>query len=569
MLTHIKINNFAIIDELELDFTTGFSVLTGETGAGKSIIVDALGLVLGDRADSQIIRNGQNRAEIAASFDISKLPQAQQWLKDQDLEIEPDECIIRRVITQEGRSRAYINGSNSPAQQLRSLGSLLVEIHGQHEHQTLLSRDTQLHLLDDFSGTTETANQLAKIAIQWQHSHQALQELKASLHEKQTRSEYLHFQLNELNVLDLQPNEIQQLEEEHQRLSHSEKLLSTTELCINALDDNEHSALSILHQHLSEIEKLCEIDNSLKEGFELLESASLQLSEGTKTLRHYVDSIELDPEKLQWVEQRISAIHDLSRKHHIDAEQLPSLQQELQQELDNLAFSDEHISQCEQQLEALKKEYQTLAAKLSKGRKQGAKKLGTAIEKIIHQLGLPNGKFDIQLSPIDDKELPRKGLERIDFLVSNNPGQAPGLLNKIASGGELSRISLAIQVIAANKSENMTFVFDEVDTGIGGGVAETVGQQLAALGDSHQVFCVTHLAQVAAQGHHHFQVAKTTDGKTTTTTNIQKLDESGRIDEVARMLGGIEITSQTRKHAKEMLKQHASPSTSTKRRKSA
>ena len=552
MLTHIKVSNFAIIDSLELDFTSGFTVLTGETGAGKSIIVDALSLALGERADSQAIRDGQARAEISLNFDISKLPQAQTWLRDHDLDDTESECVIRRLITKEGRSRAYINGSLIPVQQLRELGSLLVEIHGQHEHQTLLQRDTQQQLLDAFSGISDTARQLAKVSAQWHQNNQALQELKSSLHEKQSRSEYLQFQLNELIALDLQPNETAQLEEDLQRLSQADNLRSTTEQCINALDEDENALSSILYQHIHELQKLCEIDSELKESCELLESAALQISEGTNTLKHYLDRIELDPEKYQWVEQRLSAIHDISRKHHLHPEELCALQQKLQQELDELVYSDEHIELCEKQLDKLKQQYQTLASKLSKGRQQGAKKLAKAIESIIHQLGLPNGQFVVQLTSVDDKTLPSKGLERIDFLVSNNPGQAPAALSKVASGGELSRISLAIEVIAANKNENMTFVFDEVDTGIGGGTAETVGQQLAALGKTHQVFCVTHLAQVAAQGHQHFNVSKHTDGKSTTTT-ITLLDDTQRIDEIARMLGGIKITEQTRNHAAEML----------------
>jgi len=568
MLNHIKISNFAIIDELELDFASAFTVLSGETGAGKSIIVDALGLALGNRADSQVIRAGKDKAQIALNFDISKLPQAQQWLKEHDLELdENNECIIRRVITQEGRSKAYINGSSSPLQQLRQLGGLLVEIHGQHEHQSLLVRDTQQQLLDDFANLTTTSKQLSCASHQWHQQNQALQTLRSSLLEKQTRSEYLQFQLQELNSLNLQANEYQRLEEEHQRLSHSEKLLQTAQQSIAAFDEDDTSISHTLHQHLSELEKLSRIDSKLKETYDLLDGASLQLSEGIKALHYYVEGLELEPDRLQWVEQRISAAHDLSRKHHVPAEQLIELQQTLQQELDTLALSDEHLAQHEQQLEALQQQYQSLANKLSTGRRQGAKKLATAIEKIIRPLGLPNGKFEIQLTAITDKPLPSKGLERIDFLVSTNPGQAAAPLNKVASGGELSRIGLAIQVIAANSTENMTFVFDEVDTGIGGGTAEIVGQQLAKLGQSHQVFCVTHLAQVAAQGHHHYNVTKTTDGKSTTTT-INPLDEKNRIEEIARMLGGVKITDNTRNHAAEMLERFANNCETTKRKPS-
>ncbi len=553
MLNHIKISNFAIIDTLDLDFSPAYTVLTGETGAGKSIIVDALGLALGERADNTMIRTGKDKAEIALDFDISRLPFARQWLAEHDLALDDNnECIIRRIITQEGRSKAYINGSRTPLNQLRQLGGLLVEIHGQHEHQSLLRRETQQQLLDDFAGLTNTCAQLNDIAQQWHQQNQALQTLKSSLHEKQTRSDYLQFQLQELNSLDLQPGEYPQLEEEHRRLSHSETLLRTTQQSLAALDEDDFSVTHTLHQHLNELERLSHLDGELKEACELLGHASLQLSEGVKALHHYANNLEPEPERLQWLEQRISTAHDLSRKHRIPAEQLSELQQTLQQTLDALAVSDEHLAQHEQQLNTLHQQYQTLARKLSTGRRQGAQKLATAIEKIIRPLGLPHGCFEIQLIPTDNKQPPRNGLERIEFLVSTNPGQTPAPLNKVASGGELSRIGLAIQVIAANNTENMTFVFDEVDTGIGGGTAEVVGQQLAQLGESHQVFCVTHLAQVAAQGHHHYNVTKTTDGKSTTTT-IRPLKGKNRIEEIARMLGGINITAQTRSHAKEML----------------
>lgn len=562
MLTHINISNFAIIDELELDFASGFTVLTGETGAGKSIIVDALNMALGERADSQVIRAGADKTEVALTFDISKLPLALQWLDDNDLGMD-GECLIRRVITQEGRSRAYINGSAAPLQQLRDLGGLLVEIHGQHEHQTLLSRDNQLKLLDHYAGLTDTTQQLAAIARQWHQHHAALEETKASLHEKRARSDYLQFQLSELHDLALQPGEYAQLEEEHQRLASAEKLITATEQAINVLDDDDQSLTHALNQQLSELEKLCRIDSRLREALELIDSAALQLSEGSKALRQYLKHLDLEPQRLQWVEERIGAIHDVARKHHIDAEELITLQQRLQEEFDSLAYSDEHIARLEQQLHTLREQYDALAEKLSAARQQGSTTLSAQIETIIRQLGLPNGKFTIQLSPVTDKELPSKGRERIDFLVSANPGQPAGLLSKVASGGELSRISLAIQVIAANNSENMTFVFDEVDTGIGGGTAETVGQQLARLGKHHQVFCVTHLAQVAAQGHQHFSVSKSSDGHTTQTT-IKGLQDRSRIEEIARMLGGIEITEQTRNHAAEMLQRFAQAPTKSK-----
>ncbi len=553
MLTHIKISNFAIIDTLDLDFAPAYTVLTGETGAGKSIIVDALGLALGERADSTMIRTGKDKAEITLDFDLSRLPLAQQWLAEHDLALDDnDDCIIRRIITQEGRSKAYINGSRTPLNQLRQLGGLLVEIHGQHEHQSLLRRETQQQLLDDFAGLTSTCAQLNDIAQQWHQQNQALQALKSSLHEKQTRSDYLQFQLQELNSLGLQADEYPQLEEEHRRLSHSETLLRTTQQSLAALDEDDFSVTHTLHQHLNELEKLSHLDGELKEACELLNGASLQLGEGIKALHRYANNLEPEPERLQWLEQRISAAHDLSRKHRIPAEQLNELQRTLQQALDALSISDEHIAQHEQRLNTLHQQYQTLAHKLSRGRHQGAKKLAAAIEEIIQPLGLPHGKFDIHLVPVSDKQLPRNGLERSEFLVSTNPGQTPAPLSKVASGGELSRIGLAIQVIAANNTENMTFIFDEVDTGIGGGTAEVVGQQLAQLGQSHQVLCVTHLAQVAAQGHHHYNVTKTTDGESTTTT-ISPLGGKSRIEEIARMLGGVKITAQTRRHAEEML----------------
>ena len=552
MLNQIYIRNFAIIEQLELDLKQGMSVMTGETGAGKSILVDALGLVLGDRADSNVVRHGAKRAEICAYFDIEKLNHVQTWLKDHDFD-SADECVLRRIISAEGRSRGYINGSPSPLQLMKQLGEMLVDIHGQHQHQSLLKPDVQRNLLDDYAGNKTLADQIQTIFQQWQDSNQQLATLRQNARQKDARLELLRFHTQELEALALADNELQQLDAEQRRLANGGSLLQQCSAALTDLYDNDQSsALSLLNQHLAELESLRQHAPQLASICDMLNEASIQIQEGCNELRHYVDRIELDPERLTQVEQRLSSIHDMARKHHVEADALPELLNRFSDELQQLENVDIELETLQQKIEQLAKEFADIASKLSQKRSKAANKLAKQVSAIIKELGMPAGKFSIKLINRGTTTPHRHGLESISFEVAANPGQPANPLAKVASGGELSRISLAIEVLLCNNQQIPTLIFDEVDTGIGGAVAETVGRQLRNLGESHQVLCVTHLPQVAALGHQHFQVSKQTS-KHSTQTNIVELSENARQDEIARMLGGVEITSQTRAHAEEMI----------------
>lgn len=552
MLTHIHIANFAIIDQLELNFSDGFTVLTGETGAGKSIIVDAIGLALGERADAKVIRSGAERTEITLSFDTQHLQQARRWLEDNDLSRD-EGCLIRRVITRDGRSRGYINGTPVPLQALRTLGDQLLDIHGQHEHQRLLQRDVQRQLLDEFGELTLLATEVHHLQQQWRSVSDELAALQQASSERLSRADFLQFQISELTEINLQVGELAALEQEQQRLSHVDRLLRTSQQALHLLEESDHALLSSLNQQLSELQKLATIDARLTPTCELLASAAVQLDEALNELRHYSERLELDPGRLAEIDQRLGAIHDLARKHRLAAEALPPLLGRLQAELATLTSSDERLTALTQQQQALLQRYHLQAQRLSQGRRSAAQPLAEKISGIIRGLGMPQAVFEIALTAVEPTTPSPHGLERVEFLISANPGQASAPLNRVASGGELSRISLAIQVIAAQNERVGTLIFDEVDSGVGGSVAEMVGQQLRALGRRHQVFCVTHLPQVAALGHHHFQVAKASGQQLTTTTTITPLTNTTRSAEIARMLGGSHITPQTHAHASEML----------------
>ena len=552
MLNQIYIRNFAIIEQLELDLKTGMSVMTGETGAGKSILVDALGLVLGDRADSEVVRHGAERAEISAYFDTEKLTAVQAWLKNHDLD-STDECVLRRIISAEGRSRGYINGSPAPLQLMKELGEMLVDIHGQHQHQSLLKTDVQRHLLDDYAGNKQLATQVQTIFQEWKLASQQLDSLRQNAREKDARLELLRFHTQELETLALGETELQQLDKEQRRLANGDKLLQQCSAALEGLYESEHgNALSLINQHLAELEPLRQHEPQLASICDMLADASIQIQEGCNELRQYVDRIELDPSRLDQVEQRLSSIHDMARKHHVKPEALPELLNSFTDELLQLENVDIELETLERKIDQLNKEFYDTATKLSQKRSKAASKLAKQVTTIIQELGMPAGKFNIRLISRDTTTPHRHGLESISFEVAANPGQPAKPLAKVASGGELSRISLAIEVLLCNSQQIPTLIFDEVDTGIGGAVAETVGRQLRNLGESHQVLCVTHLPQVAALGHQHFQVSKQTNKKSTQ-TNIIELSASARQDEVARMLGGVEITSQTRAHAEEMI----------------
>ena len=551
MLIHLQIRNFALVETLELSFEQGMSVLSGETGAGKSILLGALGLTLGDRADSGVVRHGSDRAEIAATFATDALPSVSEWLQEHELDMD-GECILRRTINAEGRSRAFINGQPAPLQMLRELGEQLVDIHGQHAHQSLLKREVQRQQLDGYAEHGPLLKQTATSFQQWQQLRHELDELQRLADERDSRLELLRYQVEELDALQLQADEIPALDEEHRKLANVTRLQEGAQSAAAQLYENDETALvSLLERMQRELQTLQELDPGLIPASELLEGAAIQAREAAGELRHYIDSLDSDPGRLNSVEQRLGVIHELARKHRVEAEQLPQLLDQLTEELEQLESAGSRLDGLQVEIDTTLAVYQKTADKLSKGRTKAAKKLSELISKNMQQLGMGEGRFEIVLSPIE-AVASAYGQETVEFQVSANPGQPLRPLNKVASGGELSRISLAIQVITAGKGGIPTLIFDEIDVGVGGGVAEMVGRELRRLGSDRQVLCVTHQPQVAAQGHHHFYISKTTD-KGNTRTTVEIIEDEQRVAEVARMSGGIDISEQTLSHAREML----------------
>ena len=552
MLNHIHIWNFAIVEKLDIEFAVGLTVLTGETGAGKSILLDALNLALGDRADTSVIRHGHDKAEVSVTFSLHDAPAANAWLAEHEMQSE-DECIIRRTIHRNSGSKAFINGIPATVQQLRELGEMLVDLHGQHEHQSLLQRDIQRQLLDDYAGDKALLRVVSDYFHHWQALQDNYERLSAASKDRDSRLELLRFQVQELEALNLQTGEAEELETEHKRLANASRLLQTAQRASELLEEDETASVSAaLTQCHTEITDTARLDDRLHPIAELLNNALIQVQETISELRHYADNLELDPARLKEIEQRIEDVHNLSRKHRVEAEELVALLPRLQEECDELEQADIRLDGLRKQIDTAKQDYLKATIKLSTLRKKTAKLLTDKITDAMQGLSLQGGKFEVSLETLPESRWNAQGCESVEFLVSANPGQPLKPLVKVASGGELSRISLAIQVITAQAARIPTLVFDEVDVGIGGRVAEIVGLQLRGLGQHRQVMCVTHLPQVAALGHHHLQVSKQT-GKDTTITEIKQLDNTQRIDEVARMLGGIEITEQTLSHAKEMI----------------
>ena len=554
MLTSLHIKNFAIIDELDLELASGMTALTGETGAGKSIMLDAISLLLGDRADAGAVKHGCKRAELSALFDVSHVPQASSWLVDQSLD-QGNECQLRRVIQSEGRSRAFINGSPVPAQSLRELGELLVDIHGQHEHQSLMKRSAQRQLLDSHGKHKTLLEQLRTSFTQWQDCDQKIARLLGKGNDKESRLEFLRFQSRELDELALSADEFEKLHDELKRLSNSGGLLNSCETSLNLLyDSDEQSAHTAISKTLQEIASLIQVDPSLASIDAPLKNALILIEDAADQIRAFQESVTIDPERLQWVENRIDNIHSIARKHRVEADKLVALHTTLVDELQQLEQADEILQALEIERDAALQEYNKLARKLHNKRKQTAKSLSDAVTVAMQELGMNGGHFQVDISKPNNSKPSIHGTDQIEFLVSANPGQPPKPITKVASGGELSRISLAIQVIAAKTLQIPTLIFDEVDSGVGGSVAETVGNQLRSLGKDRQVICVTHLPQVAAQAQSHLQVSKLTGDKTTR-TSIRQLSNDQRVEEIARMLGGKKITQSTMSHAEEMLQQ--------------
>ena len=551
MLVHLSVQNYAIVEHLDLELDKGMSVITGETGAGKSIMLDALGLTLGDRADSGVVRPGADKADILATFDISAIPEAQTWLCERDLQ-QDNLCILRRVITAEGRSRGYINGSPCPQADLKALGELLIDIHSQHEHQSLLKPDTHRRLVDAYAGATDLARQVQLAALKWRQTRTELERLTHSGDEQRARHQLLSYQLEELINLNLGDNELAELEEEHKNLANAETLLANCRLAINVCSESdEGNVLSALNTALSRLQN-ANAPTALNEATSLLSSAQIQIEEAVSELNRFLDHFDADPARLQFLEERLDAIYSLARKHRIQPTELPALKQQLSDELANLNADDQALERLQDELTAYLNAYQDKARELSKKRHKAAADLAQAVEKEMQSLGMPGGRLSINLQPSANGEPHVNGLESIEFLVSANPGQPLKGLAKVASGGELSRISLAIQVITAQTSRVPTLVFDEVDVGIGGPTAEVVGQLLRRLGEKGQVLTVTHLPQVAAQGHQHLFVHKAR-GQNSTHTAVAKLSTDERIEEIARMLGGVDLTDESLAHARKLI----------------
>jgi len=549
MLKTLEIHNYAIVDQLTLDFDGGMSVLSGETGAGKSILLDALGLTLGDRADSQVVAPGAKRAEISACYRIETLPEVNCWLDEHELDSD-GECIIRRTVGSDGRSRAYINGQTVPLQSVRELGEMLVEIHGQHAHQSLLKKDAQRLLLDQFAHHLPLVTELTNYYRRWQQSLSALQKIEERQQERQAYEELLNFQIAELETLNLTAEELQQLDSEHKRLSHAHQLMQDSHQALIQIEsDEQDSTIATLSTTTASLQHLQKIDAELATVAELVDSATIQLQEAAGELRGYLDRLEVNPQRLEEINQRLDEIQQIARKHHIRPEELPALLEKLTQEQQQQGNTQEQIDELRQQLAREEESYFHLAQKLSQSRTIAAKKLGQAVTDNIQQLGMGEGIFEVSLTPLAEAAL--YGMEQIEFLIQTNAGQSMQPLSKIASGGELSRISLAIQVVNADHKQRPTMIFDEVDVGVGGSTAEMVGKQLQRVAAHCQVVCVTHQPQVAAHAHHHFRISKLSDG-VQTRTEVTPLDQQQRIAEIARMSGGIEVTEQTLSHAKEM-----------------
>lgn len=552
MLTHIHIRDFAIIDNLELELHPGMTALTGETGAGKSILLDAIGLVLGDKADSSNVRHGADKTEITLSVDITHTPSARNWLEEQGMESDEDTCLLRRVITAQGKSRAWINGSPANLTQLRELGEQLVDIHGQHEHQSLMKKDAQRQMLDTFADNDTLLDNTHNAWQVWKKLHERVTALSSQNQQHQERLDLLRFQAQELEALALQASEPEQLDEEHNRLANAEQLRTTAAQGYAQLYDDEPSLHSTLGRLIHDLEQQVQVDPRLRPALELLSSAQIQVQEASTELRDYADNLDIDPERLQWVENRIADIRNLARKYRIEPQKLPDRLTSIQQELEQLGGNDYDPDALEKQLQETTDTYRNHAAVLSKARMQAARQLSDGVSSAMQQLGMQGGQFAIAVVQDPEASFQAIGMDNIEFMVSANPGQPLKPLVKVASGGELSRISLAIQMIAAQKITLPALIFDEVDTGIGGGIAEVVGKQLRTLGTNRQVLCVTHLPQVASQAHQQYKVTKI-KGKEYTSTGIMHLTQAERVEEIARMIGGVEITPATRALAEEML----------------
>jgi len=553
VLLSININNYTLVESLEIEFSKGTTAITGETGAGKSLVLDALGMALGDRADSDTIRHGKQRAEITATFDISSTPEAKNWLHSNDLDAD-DQCILRRLYTTEGRSRGYINGQSCTMQQLQTLGDMLTDIHSQHEHQSLLRRETHRRLLDEYANTIELATEVAASYQQWNSANKQLNNLLEHADELTARKDLLTFQVQELQQLGLENNELDNLEKEQQTLANADQILQDSHSLLAVCDQDESFNIREgLNRALTILSGLKHKPEALANAEELLQSSMIQVEEAIHEIGNHIDRFEADPQRLQQVEERLSAIFQLSRKHRVNGDQLAETLESLEAELQALKGGGESIETLQEALNKLADDYRAKSAKLSKQRASAATVMADEINQQLQLLSMEGAELVVSISPLSAGEFRATGNEDIEFLIATNPGQPHKPLAKIASGGELSRVSLAIQVVAAAHSNIPTLVFDEVDVGIGGSTADIVGQLLKQLGDRGQVISVTHQPQVAAHAHHHYRASKVVETNSAESL-MTPLDNQQRVEELARMLGGAKVTDQTLSHASELLK---------------
>ncbi len=552
MLTHIHIRDLATIEEVELHLTHGCTMITGETGAGKSIFIEAIELALGGRGSPNLIRAGKEKADITLCFDITHFTDVIQLLKDNDLYQDAPECIVRRTLTSDGRSRCYVNGFPSTLPFVKELGEQLFHLHSQHEQQVLLKTDTQRDMLDRYADHMPLVMQVKQAAEEWKTVTANIKNLREKTLERTERSDYLRYQLEELDGIKLAAGEWEILEAEHHRLTHSEELLRNIQQALGQISDNEsHTILGMLNETRKTIEHILPVEPKASEWLSAVHATLAQLNDIESELRSYLENTELDPEKLQQLEERVSHIFNLARKHKIAPQDLVAFRDRIAAELHSLSSSDEELTRLELQQTALEKSYRDLAMQLSLSRKKAAVKLGKEITTTIRSLSLPHGEFTIQLEN-DSASLSPHGLEKIIFLAKTNPDQTQQPLARVVSGGELSRLSLAAHLALAHRTSIPTLVFDEVDTGLSGATAEKIGRLLRRLAESYQVFCITHQAQVAACGHLHLLVEKQIV-QNTTRTQLKLLNDKEKTAEIARMLGGEKITETTLEHAKEML----------------
>jgi DNA repair protein RecN (Recombination protein N) len=553
VLAHLSVRDFAIVARLDLDLHAGMTVLTGETGAGKSILIDALGLTLGERASTKVVRSGAERAEVVAVFELGPDSPAAGYLAEQDLASADNECIVRRIIGSDGRSRAHVNGRPVPLQTLRELGDFLVDIHGQHEHQSLLKGAAQRRILDEYAGHGAALEGLAALHDQWQATRAAIENLTGGPEQRAQRLDFLRYQVKELDGLAIHSGELEKLDEEHRRLSHASELLAICGHSVDDIDgDGEMSLTARLGSVLAAMAEVVAMDHGAENIRTLLDGAAIQLNEAATELRRYRDRIDIDPGRLQAMNERLTAIHDTARKHRVESRELAGLHQRLREEIAELEGSSARLTELQSALHDCLRAYAGAARELHDSRLRAAEKLSKAISSNIRALGMPRGQLHIDVEAQFEAPPSRTGADSVIFQVAINPGQPLLPLAKVASGGELSRISLAIQVIATHTSGVPTLIFDEVDAGIGGRVAEIVGRELRCLANNRQVLCVTHLPQVASLAQQHVQVQKRSRRRQTH-TDLRSLSGEGRVEEIARMLGGVTITDQALAHARQML----------------